>query len=125
MNNVLEQFKKYTEHTYSGKKLLEQNSLDDVGIWKIKGEDPNCDFGGSHHQPDLGIVEGKLRDVIMYGVMLPGFWQWGHGGDFQLIGNKIPKIDVNSWVVREELLNEQERLEKELKAVKDKLKVMQ
>ncbi len=47
--------------TYNGRKLREEYSLNTSGLWQIKGEDPNCDFGGSHYQPDLGIVEGKLE----------------------------------------------------------------
>lgn len=71
----------YTQTSYSGRKLLEEHSLEEYGFWKILGEDPNCDLGGSHHQPDLGTVEGKLGDIIDYAVELPGFWQWGGGGD--------------------------------------------
>ena len=82
-----ENYRRYTL-TYAGRELLKNHSIDDVGVWRIRGEDPNCDLGGYHHQPELGIVNGKLRDVIMYGVNLPGFWQWGAGGNFELIGEK-------------------------------------
>lgn len=67
--------------TYAGSSLLEKYSLDQEGMWQIKGEDPNCDFGGHHYQPDLGLVTGKLQDVIEYAVELNSFWTWGAGGD--------------------------------------------
>lgn len=70
-------------NTHSGKSLLERHRLDEDGIWRILGEDPNCDFGGYHHQPELETVAGKLRDVVAYAVELPGFWQWGAGGDIR------------------------------------------
>ena len=77
----------YTEVTYSGRKLLERNKIGDVGTWQIKGEDPNADFGGHHHQPDLGIYSGTLGDCIKYAVALPNFWTWGGGGS-------ISKVEV-------------------------------
>jgi hypothetical protein len=45
------------------------------------GEDPNCDFGGHHYQPELGTVEGKLRKVVEHAVQLGDFYTWGGGGD--------------------------------------------
>lgn len=68
--------------SYSYQDLIKRHSLNEQGMWKIKGEDPNCDWGGHHHQPELEIVEGRLEDVIKYGVELPRFWTWGGGGDF-------------------------------------------
>jgi hypothetical protein len=116
--SVLERYRQYTEVSYAGTRLLRKHSLDEVGIWKIKGEDPNCDLGGHHHQPELGIVEGKLRDVIMYGVSLPSFWSWGGGGDFELVSRSIPKVDADSVAVRakmEEALKAAEEQVAELK----------
>lgn len=66
--------------TYSGGELLSKYSLDEEGTWEVRGEDPNCDFGGYHHEPFLGYYKGKLRDVIELAVELPGFWSWGSGG---------------------------------------------
>ncbi len=71
--------------TYAGARLLEKYSLDTQGIWRIRGEDPNCDLGGHHHQPDLGLFDGTLREAIEHGTGLPGFWQWGAGGNFSLV----------------------------------------
>jgi len=76
-------FEKYLK-TYSGKKLLEQYTLSTEGLWEVFGEDPNCDFGGYHYKPRMGLVEGKLEDVIRWAVAQGGFWQWGGGGDFEL-----------------------------------------
>lgn len=66
--------------TYNGKKLLAKHTLDEYGLWEVRGEDPNCDLGGHHHEPMIGVVEGKLRDVILWSVVHPIFWQWGSGG---------------------------------------------
>ena len=83
---VIEQkVKDYLERTYSGRKLLEKHSLDEVGMWKVRGEDPNCDLGGTHIQPDLGIFEGTLKQALEYGVMHHNFYTWGGGGDFEKI----------------------------------------
>jgi hypothetical protein len=63
------------------------NIQTETGTWMIYGEDPNCDFGGFHHEPYLATIEGRLTDVIDYAVTLKGFWGWGGGG-------RIEKIEV-------------------------------
>lgn len=77
--------------TLSGKRLLDKYPLNTSGTWRIQGEDPNCDFNGPHHQPDLGVVEGTLSDVIEYAVDLEHYWTWGSGGDITPI--TVKKID--------------------------------
>jgi hypothetical protein len=83
-------------------KALEQNkdvTPETVGTWKITGEDPNCDMGGYHHEPSLGLFEGKLKDVVAHAVNLTGFYSWGGGGSIKLykqptvtkIGRKEPR----------------------------------
>ena len=62
-----------------------KHSLNQKGTWLVKGEDPNCDFGGHHHQPTLGYFEGSLEQVMRKACTLPGFWTWGHGGDIELV----------------------------------------
>lgn len=79
-----DKYNKYLKQTYSGKRLLEKYSLSTEGLWEVFGEDPNCDFGGYHHKPSLGLVQGTLENVIRWGVAQGGFWQWGGGGDFEL-----------------------------------------
>lgn len=73
------------EGTHSYKDLLKDYALSENGTWEIYGEDPNCDMGGSHVEPKLETVEGKLDDVVNYGVKLKGFWQWGAGGRFKKV----------------------------------------
>lgn len=107
--------------TYSCSRLLEQYSLDQNGTWRIFGEDPNCDFGGSHVQPDLGMVEGKLSDVIEYAVELSNFWTWGAGGDIRLLDSP-KKINPNENRIRKELQTRLFDLEAEIASVKAKLK---
>ena len=107
--------------TYSGRQLRETYSLNTTGLWQIKGEDPNCDFGGNHYQPDLGIVEGKLSDVLDYAVNLPQFWTWGWGGELIFIG-EARKIDPVTNQQRNELKAKEKALEKQLEAVRKLLK---
>jgi hypothetical protein len=74
---------RYLQTTYFGKELLKKHKLDEYGVWQVLGEDPNCDMGGHHSQPELAIIDGTLLQAITVGVDLPGFWQWGAGGDFR------------------------------------------
>ena len=74
--------REYLERTYSGKKLAEKHpNLDVRAVWQVKGEDPNCDLGGSHIQPDLGLFEGSLKEALEWAVNHPNFYTWGGGGD--------------------------------------------
>ena len=82
---VSEKAAKWLRTSYSGQKLREKHSLDEEGTWRIRGEDPNCDFGGSHYQPELGTVQGKLSDVVEHAVNLSGFYTWGGGGDISKV----------------------------------------
>lgn len=74
---------------YSGQRLLENHSLTESGVWEVRGEDPNCDMGGYHHQPYIGTYHGTLNQVIDKAVMSPNFWNWGAGGS-------IKKVDVKN-----------------------------
>lgn len=69
---------------YSAKELKKYAS-NEYGIWEVRGEDSNCDMGGSHYTPLLGYFEGKLSDVVKHAVGLPKFWQWGAGGEVKKI----------------------------------------
>ena len=73
---------KYNDYkkTYSYGYLIQKHKLSDYGVWEVYGEDPNCDLGGYHNQPFLGVYEGTLECVIKVAVHLPGFWTWGGGG---------------------------------------------
>lgn len=77
--------------TYYGRELLKEHSLDEEGYWKVYGEDPNPDMGGSHHEPEIGLYEGKLKTVIEIAVELDRFWQWGGGG-------RIKKVELKKAI---------------------------
>ena len=62
-----------------------KHPLSTYGTWHVRGEDSNCDMGGAHYMPSLGYFEGTLEQVLRLAVMLPGFWQWGSGGDVTLV----------------------------------------
>lgn len=72
-------------HTWSGQELLKKFDLSHVAKWEILGEDPNCDFAGSHHQPHLAFVEGSLEKAIGFAVETNGFYTWGSGGTIKEI----------------------------------------
>ena len=82
---IQEKIKDYLGRTYSGGQLLKKHTLDEKGLWKVRGEDPNCDLGGSHHQPDLGVVEGTLQEALEYALAHKDFYTWGGGGNFEKI----------------------------------------
>lgn len=62
------------------KELKRKYPADQFGVWRVQGEDPNCDLGGAHIKPELATVQGFYGEVVDYAVMLPGFFQWGSGG---------------------------------------------
>jgi hypothetical protein len=107
-----ERYHQFTQVSYSGRRLLEKHSLSETGTWRIRGEDPNCDLAGHHHMPDLGVVEGKLDDIIRYAVSLPGFWQWGAGGEISKI--EIKTVDSDTIRKTAELQARKAALEAEL-----------
>lgn len=106
--------------TFAGRELLKKYKLTDVGTWKVRGEDPNCDFGGTHIMPDLGTYEGKLEDVIAYAVTLPSFWTWGAGGDISSYSAPI-KITAESSVARVKAEQKVKDLEAQLKQARIEL----
>lgn len=79
----------WLSNSYNGQQLKKKHKMNEVGTWEIRGEDPNCDFGGHHHNPYLGTVSGELFDVVKHAVSLKGFFTWGGGGI-------IKKVDVKS-----------------------------
>lgn len=104
MNNV----ERYLS-TYAGGKLVEKHSFTEEGVWNVKGEDPNCDWGP---RPDLGTYQGKLEDIIEMAVELPGFWQWGSGGTISKTNVLTCTSTTNKK--REEVRNTIAALEKQL-----------
>lgn len=99
----------------AAKELLKNHKLNEVGYWKVLGEDPNCDMGGHHHQPQLGIFEGRLEDIIAYAVEMDGFWQWGSGGNIVLYQQpeiiKVGKQSYKQITLLKEISDLQEKLE--------------
>lgn len=114
-------YQQFTEVSYSGRELLKKHSLDETGLWEILGEDPNCDFGGHHHQPRLGFVQGRLGDIIAYAVELAGFCTWGAGGDIRQISKPV-RITAESNAEHVRLQEQAARLREELKQVEQQLK---
>ena len=66
--------------THSGKRLTAKHTLQEHGLWRVCGEDPNCDMGGAHSNPYLATYRGTLNNVLKRAVELKGFWTWGAGG---------------------------------------------
>lgn len=102
---------------YSGKKLLEDYKLNEKGLWKVSGEDPNCDFGGHHSNPYLGTYEGRLTEVIDIAVELEGFWTWGGGGIIEKV--QVHKVDsakryATLQIKRKELQDKIDLIDEEL-----------
>lgn len=111
VKDLIEKYK--TTHSYDF--LVKKHSMREVGIWQIFGEDPNRDMGGHHHTPLLDTVEGELGDVIAYAVDLPGFWQWGGGGNIKKIDIRDVKTVVRNNAKRQEIEEQIAVLQKQLK----------
>lgn len=101
-------------------RLFEKYSRDEDGVWEIRGEDPNCDLGGPHHEPHLDTVEGKYADIVEYALTLGGFFQWGYGGSIKKL-RPIRKITGDALRRRAELTRRRAELQAELKKVNEEL----
>ncbi len=116
MSNKREQFLS----GYNGKSLLDEYPLTTYGTWRIFGEDSNPDFGGSHHCPELALVEGTLDDIIDYAVALPRFWAWGSGGEIRFVNTPVKIVPDTVKKIRElqekknELRQEIDEIDKQL-----------
>lgn len=76
-----------------GRQLIKRHKLDEYGVWKVEGEDPNADLYGVHVTPLLGYFEGTLEKVIRHAVYLKKFWTWGAGGTITKVeGELITKL---------------------------------
>lgn len=101
-------------------RLLQKYPGAEKGMWRIKGEDPNCDMGGSHIQPDLGTVSGTYAKVIEYALDLPNFIQWGYGGDIEKISSVINVDALDHGKVRA-LKREYSQLQSRMKEIEAEL----
>lgn len=96
---------------------------DETGTWRILGEDPNCDWGGPHHEPHLETVTGTYKNVLAYAKTLRGWTTWGHGGRIVKEGpvkdiDKLPKPFVKIITLeaeRDKIRNRLAEIEAELK----------
>lgn len=59
------------------------------GVWEVRGEDPNCDFGGHHHNPFIGIYQGTYIEVVREVIDHKNFFTWGWGGNIKPYNKKI------------------------------------
>lgn len=90
LTTLTKRYEYFLNISYSGKTLLKTYKLTDVGLWEVRGEDPNCDFGGHHHNPYIGLYRGRLDHVILTVIDHPVFFTWGGGGQIR----KVEEIDV-------------------------------
>ncbi len=93
---------------------------DQEGVWEVRGEDPNCDWGGHHHPPYLGTFSGKYIDVVTMAVNMSSFWTWGSGGEIKAV--KIKKVDSISNLQRAKLKQELQDIELRATEIKKLLK---
>lgn len=78
--------------------LLDEGSLRGLnGTWQIFGEDPNCDFGGPHHEPLIATVQGTYESAVEYALGLPNFFTWGGGGKVR----KVEVVKVDGATIRQ------------------------
>jgi hypothetical protein len=86
----------FLKSSWYGSELLKNHNLNEYGIWKVEGEDPNPDFGGHHHNPHLGYVEGTLEEAIDWGVHQDDWTTWGTGGNIKKVNvEKLSKATRN------------------------------
>ena len=116
MSNKREQFLS----GYNGKSLLDEYPLTTYGTWRIFGEDSNPDFGGSHHCPELALVEGTLNDIIDYAVALPRFWAWGSGGEIRFVNTPVKIVPDTVKKIRE-LQEKKNELRQEIDEINNQL----
>lgn len=93
------------------------------GIWCIRGEDPNCDFGGNHRKPILGYAEGKYEIVWLYAQSLPQWCTWGDGGSLELI--EIKKINKEKLEKLHDLETQKKYYETEIENLKERIKELE
>lgn len=110
-------------HKHIRERLLRAYAPDEPGVWKILGEDPNCDLGGHHHQPELEIITGTYKNVVDYALKLPQFFTWGGGGNIKKQAERFKNIDkLVSNQRYNELKSERVRLTERLAQVEKELK---
>lgn len=74
-----ERYLKFVTTSYNGKRLLQEHTPNEEGIWEVIGETDDPGPGGGRG-PNLGLFEGRLIDVIHHATAQNSFWAWGGGG---------------------------------------------
>lgn len=97
---------------------MTDNNADKISTWEILGEDPNCDLGGAHYQPKLGIYQGKYEDIVSHALGMSAFISWGSGGDIKEV--KIQTVDERSKKIAE-LNKELDKYDAKRKEILNKL----
>lgn len=111
------------DHSHIRKRLFEQYNPEETGTWRILGEDPNCDWGGSHHEPELETVTGTYKNVVEYALTLRNFFTWGGGGRILKLPSDVKDVDKlprNPQVAKLEA--ERSTLRERLAQIEDELK---
>lgn len=104
------------------KRLYEAYNKNEKGTWKILGEDPNCDFNGPHHEPELEVVTGTYANVVEYALTLSSFFTWGQGGRIVKAKGSVKNVDKISLSRIKELKVERAKLVKCLEDIDLELK---
>lgn len=111
------------DNSFIKKELLRLYNPEERAIWIIFGEDPNCDLGGSHHNPKLATVTGTYKNVVDYALKLKGFFTWGGGGIIERADPPFNLLDVDKLydpeikkleAEKESLKNRLESIDKEI-----------
>ena len=55
----IQRLREQYEKTYNYAELIKKYRLEEDGTWGVEGEDPNCDFGGSH----ISLEESKKMAI--------------------------------------------------------------
>lgn len=89
-----------SDNDFVRRRLLKEHSPTAVGKWKILGEDPNCDLGGSHHEPHIATVVGTYANVVEFALRQSNFFSWGSGGRIVPVAEqKIINVDNMETIV--------------------------
>jgi len=109
------------DDTNARERMLKDYPADDHGTWKILGEDPNCDWGGNHIEPELEVVTGTYSNVVTYALSLRGFYQWGRGG--RIVKQLGPVVNVDKISLVNPKVSALEAEAKQLAVVRKQLEI--
>lgn len=120
---ILDEFSKPEQTMDLGthrRRLQAQHPDNPFGLWEIRGEDPNCDFGGHHHEPLLTRIEGNYFDAVELALSLTGFFSWGGGGSIKKV--EFARLPPGSMARIEALREKRRALTDDLKKVDEELR---